>query len=82
MSIRKRLQALEEKCSPRKLYVLAINADGEQQEMTAKECIDNGYQFCKVVEGNNLEELDEPLAIMTKVAFEDQEGSNNGQSNS
>lgn len=55
--------------------MLAINADGEQQEMTARECIDNGYQFCKVVEGNNLEELDELLAIMTKAAFEEAERS-------
>ena len=76
MSIRKRLQALEEKCSPRKLIVIAINADGEQQEMTARECIDNHFDFVRCVGGNNLEELDELLSIMTDRAFEETEDNN------
>ncbi len=76
MNVMKRLQALEEKLKPKELIVIAI-LDGQKVEITARECIDKKAEFVKVKYGNNLEELDELLSIMTGGAFEDQETEDN-----
>lgn len=71
MNVMKRLQALEDKLKPKELIVIAI-VDGQEVAITARECIDRKADFVRVKDGNNLEELDELLSIMTGRAFEDQ----------
>ena len=76
MNLMKRLQALEDKLKPKELIVIAI-VDGQEVAITARECIDRKADFVRVKGGNNLEELDELLSIMTARAFEDQETEDN-----
>lgn len=76
MNLMKRLQALEDKLKPKELIVIAI-VDGQEVAITARECIDRKAGFVRVKDGNNLEELDELLSIMTERAFEDQETEDN-----
>ena len=64
----KRLEALENKYVPRPLFVIALH-DGEEIEMTARECIDSGAVFVKVARGNNMNDLDELLAAMKAAAY-------------
>lgn len=54
----KRLDILEERIRPNPLTVLARTATGELMEMTARECIERGFGFVKVVDGHNLHDLD------------------------
>ena len=75
MNLMKRLQALEDKLKPKELIVIAI-VDGQEIAITARECIDRKADFVRVKDGNNLEELDELLSIMTGRAFEETEDNN------
>jgi hypothetical protein len=71
-SIEKRLKAIQEKVKPSPLHVLAENADGEQVEVTATECISKGFEFVKVTRGGNIGDLDQILAYILRGFTNDQ----------
>lgn len=73
MNIMKRLQALEDRLKPKELSVIAI-VDGKEKVMTARECIDRKADFVRVKDGNDLEELDELLSIMTEFNEKGEQG--------
>ena len=73
MNIMKRLQALEDRLKPKELSIIAI-VDGKEIVMTARECIDRKADFVRVKDGNDLEELDELLSIMTEFNEKGEQG--------
>lgn len=68
--IMKRLVKLEERIRPNPLMVLTV-VDGQQVEMTAKECVERDLGFIKVTDGHNLNDLDLLLEYIYKIALKE-----------
>ena len=67
-----RLTALEGCYKRDRLVVLAWLPDGTQRPMTVDEMIELNGGFCKVLSGNDLEDLDTILNLIEAKAFEKQ----------
>lgn len=70
--ILKRLERLEERIRPNPLMVLTV-VDGQQVEMTARECVERDLGFIKVTDGHNLNDVDLLLEHMRKVAMKERD---------